>query len=198
MAQRLIKHSVIAQGTGSAELETKHHCFGSRKTCFKPDSPSSAHPFYVLDNFIDVGLIDLNLLPGNKVSNGLSLGYFFGDFIWKKSSWMDQCFAQMKEIHQGEGQCVCQCIVLFSQVFLFGLRLVDLLCSPSIHLPLQLLFLSKAAGWGTKIDHGKTFKNVKMCQTVKSARQKIANIDYCVSLRCSLQPSRNTRLLPRH
>lgn len=48
-----------------------------KKTCFNPDSPSSTHPFYVLDNFIDVGLIDLNLLPGNKKSDGLSLGYSF-------------------------------------------------------------------------------------------------------------------------
>lgn len=42
--------------------------------------------------------------------------------------------------------CVCVRIVLFCQMFLFGLRLVDLLRSPSIHLPLQLLFLPVAAG----------------------------------------------------
>lgn len=35
-------------------------------------------------------------------------------------------------------------------MFLFGLRLVDLLRSPSIHLPLQLLFLPVAGG-----KHGK-------------------------------------------
>lgn len=53
-----------------------------KKISFNPDSPSSAHPFYVLDNFIDVGLIDLNLLPGNKQSDGLSLSYISFDFLW--------------------------------------------------------------------------------------------------------------------
>lgn len=37
------------------------------------DSPSSAHPFYVLDDFIDVGLIDLDLLPEHKQSGRVSL-----------------------------------------------------------------------------------------------------------------------------
>lgn len=32
----------------------------------------AAHPFYVLNNFIDVGLIDLDLLPGNAQTDGLS------------------------------------------------------------------------------------------------------------------------------
>lgn len=46
------------------------------RNVFNPDSPSSAHPFYVLDDFIDVGLIDLNLLPGNTQSDRtLSLSY---------------------------------------------------------------------------------------------------------------------------
>lgn len=83
---RLIKHSVTAQGIGNAELGDKTFIIVSavtcRKTCFNPDSPSRAHPFYVLDNFIDVGLIDLNLLPGNKESDGLSLGY---NFFWISS-----------------------------------------------------------------------------------------------------------------
>lgn len=43
------------------------------KISVDPDSPSCAHPFYVLDNFIDVGLIDLNLLPENKQTDGCSL-----------------------------------------------------------------------------------------------------------------------------
>lgn len=38
------------------------------RNVFNPRSPSSTHPFYVLDDFIDVGLIDLNLLPGNTQS----------------------------------------------------------------------------------------------------------------------------------
>lgn len=37
------------------------------------DSPPSAHPFYVLDDFIDVGLIDLDLLPEHKQSGRVSL-----------------------------------------------------------------------------------------------------------------------------
>lgn len=37
------------------------------------DSPSSTHPFYVLDDFIDVGLIDLDLLPEHKQSRWVSL-----------------------------------------------------------------------------------------------------------------------------
>lgn len=99
------------------------------RNVFNPDSPSSAHPFYVLDDFIDVGLIDLNLLPGNTQSDRtLSLSYT-----------VVLCSGLMSV-------CVCVRIVLFCQMFLFGLRLVDLLRSPSIHLPLQLLFLPVAAG----------------------------------------------------
>lgn len=40
------------------------------------------------------------------------------------------------------GKMTNQCIILFSQMFLFGLCLVDLFRSPPIHLPLQLFFLS--------------------------------------------------------
>lgn len=36
-------------------------------------------------------------------------------------------------------------ILLLCQMFLFGLRLVDLLRSPSIHLPLQLFLLPAEA-----------------------------------------------------
>lgn len=43
-------------------------------------------------------------------------------------------------------QITNQGIVLLSQMFLFGLCLVDFLCSPSIHLPLQLFFLSDKRG----------------------------------------------------
>lgn len=38
-----------------------------------PLTSSAAHPFNVLDDFIDVGLIDLNLLPGNIETDGLRL-----------------------------------------------------------------------------------------------------------------------------
>lgn len=40
---------------------------------------------------------------------------------------------------------VCLWILLFGEMLLFGLCLVDLLCSPSVHLSFQLLFLSKEA-----------------------------------------------------
>lgn len=64
----------------SVKTEIKLPSFSSavkKLICLHPDSPSSAHPFYVLDNFIDIGLIDLNLLPGNKESDGFSLSYVF-------------------------------------------------------------------------------------------------------------------------
>lgn len=54
--------------------------------------------------------------------------------------------AERKELYQE----VYLGILLLRQMFLFGLRLVDLLCSPSIHLPLQLFFLPAAAAAGKK------------------------------------------------
>lgn len=49
----------------------------------------------------------------------------------------------------------CLWIVLFGQMLLFGLRLVDLLRSPSIHLPLQLFFLPAAEGENIRANSGR-------------------------------------------
>lgn len=84
--------------------------------CFNPDSSSSAHPLYVLDDFIDVGLIDLDLLPGNTQSDGLSLSYIF--FSSDKTSWMDECMKQMKGLQrESKMRCgglisVCVCVFM--------------------------------------------------------------------------------------
>lgn len=50
------------------------------------DSPSSAHPFYVLDDFIDVGLIDLDLLPEHKQSGRVSFRRNFKEEMKKKEN----------------------------------------------------------------------------------------------------------------
>ncbi len=84
--------------------------------CFNPDSPSSAHPFYVLDDFVDVGLIDLDLLPGNTQSDRMSLSET--SLSSDMTSWMDQCMKQMEELQQASPvrcsglipACVCMCV----------------------------------------------------------------------------------------
>ena len=64
------------------------------RTVFNSRSPSSTHPFYVLDDFIDVGLIDLNLLPGNTQS-------VRQEFEFELHS----CVVQWMNV----GVCVCVC-----------------------------------------------------------------------------------------
>lgn len=86
-SKSLLKRFMIAELAGlqlDTEIETKFSSSSQqysvyRKTyqkvlcCFNPDSSSSAHPLYVLDDFIDVGLIDLDLLSGNTQSDEFEL-----------------------------------------------------------------------------------------------------------------------------
>lgn len=69
----LLHQLIMTLGLGLLKLQTDKQTFLS--SCFvvvteivpaNTHFSSSAHPFYVLDDFVDVGLIDLNLLPGNK------------------------------------------------------------------------------------------------------------------------------------
>lgn len=63
------------------------------------DSLSSAHPFYVLDDFIDVRLIDLDLLPEHKQSGRVSFRRNFKEEIKKKrKSFSHQRVKQGKDL----------------------------------------------------------------------------------------------------
>lgn len=65
---------------------------------------------------------------------------------WSQSSPWEKQICELSLYLLLKGKMSNQCIILFSQMFLFGLCLVDLLRSPPIHLPLQLFFLSATRG----------------------------------------------------
>lgn len=60
----LLHQLIVAFCLGLFKLQTQEvnaHVVSHTHT--RRDSPASTHPFYVLDNFIDVRFINLNLLP---------------------------------------------------------------------------------------------------------------------------------------
>lgn len=141
-----------------------------RKTCFNPDSPSPAHPFYVLDNFIDVGLIDLNLLPGNKESDGLSLGY---NFFWISSGkipagWINASRRWRSYIRVRDSVCVCasyssaRCFSLVFAWLIFSVLLRSICLFSSF-------FSLKQQDGEQKLNMEKTVRNVQFhCENVSN------------------------------